>query len=73
MNREQILNLKVGDKIERSLLGTGHFTLTTITEIFAQSVNVKNQAYACIYTDFGDNSQISGSVTEGDSRYFRLP
>jgi hypothetical protein len=74
MNREQIMNLKVGDPIERSLLGNGQWERTTVTQIFGRGVNVKGNAYVCLYTAFGMSAEMSGSAIESDKgQYFRLP
>lgn len=72
MDREQIHNLKVGDLIERDLLGTGQYTLTVVTEIFGRGTDLKGNAYICLYTRFSETSQISTSVTEGETR-LRIP
>lgn len=72
MNRDQILNLKVGDPIERSMLGTGPYIATVVTEIFGRGFDFKGRAYICLYTRFGETSQISTSVTEGET-YLRIP
>jgi hypothetical protein len=79
MNREEMVALKVGDEIERSLLGYGHFKRVKITSIFATGVTDNpaspehGKAYVCLYTEFGADSTMSGSIREGDGRYFRLP
>ncbi len=73
MNRAQIESLKVGDPIQRSMLGQGQFTETRITEITFRVTNPSGKLCLGIYTEFGTNSSISGTVTEDDDRYFRLP
>lgn len=79
MNREQMFSLKVGDEIERSYIGSGHFERVKIASIFASGITdnpsspLHGTAYVCLYTVFGDNATMSGSIREGDERFFRLP
>jgi hypothetical protein len=78
MNREEMLALKVGDSIERSLVGNDHFETTTVTHIFATGVTDNprsphhGKAYVCLYTRFGPTAEMSGSIREGDDTFFRL-
>lgn len=76
MTREQILGLKVGDVLEQTIDSRNGQPLPgarwgfrgAVTEIFAQSVNVKGKAFACFYTSFGDQgATMSGSVVEGEN------
>ncbi|HEV8364590.1 MAG TPA: hypothetical protein VGQ52_13835 [Gemmatimonadaceae bacterium] len=73
MTRDEIMNLQVGDAIERDLIGTGNWTQTKVTQIFGRGVSAQGLAYVCMYTDLGEGAEMSGSATEGDGRYFRLP
>lgn len=79
MNREQMFSLKVGDEIDRSYLGGGSYETVRITRIFASGVTDNprspehGKAYVCLYTQFGESAEMSGSIREGDERFFKLP
>jgi hypothetical protein len=74
VTREQIDALKVGDVLERTLSTRDGKALPdarygfrgAVTEITARGTSVKGRRYVCFYTQFGENSTMSGSVAEGD-------
>jgi hypothetical protein len=77
MTREEILSLDVGTLLRhtldtahgKALLGARYGAPRAITRIFAQGISDSNKAYVCFYTEFGPNSEISGSITEGSESY----
>jgi hypothetical protein len=79
MNREQMFGLKVGDTIERSYIGEGNFEAVKITRVFACGITNNPQsrqhgkAFVCLYTQFGERAEMSGSIREDEETFFRLP
>jgi hypothetical protein len=75
MNREQIEALKEGDTVERSYLGKGHFTPVIVSRIYGRGVDVMGRAYVLLYTKRSPDatSEMSICVSEGDSRFIRIP
>lgn len=78
MTRDEILNLKVGDKLQatndtcygKALPGAFWQKEREIVEIYAQGVSEwTGKAYICFYCDFGTGTRVSGSLQEGEEFY----
>ena len=81
MTRQQILDLKIGDKLQDTLdlepftglkarPGAIYGKPRKVLEIFARGFNVKGEAYVCFYTEFGTSGgRMSGSASEGEEMY----
>jgi len=78
MTREQVLNLKVGDRVRHTLDTRNGKALPNarygesrqVVEIHAQRVSeYHGRAFVCFYTEFGPTSRISGSCGEGEEYY----
>jgi hypothetical protein len=78
MTRNQVLNLKVGDKVRhtmdacngKALPGARYGEPKRVVNIHAQEVSeYHGRAYVCFYTEFGPTSTISGSCQEDQETY----
>lgn len=58
---EWINNLKVGDLVPNCF-----GNLNPITEIHARGTDINGRLYICLYTQYHENSTISGSFKEGE-------
>jgi hypothetical protein len=74
MTRQQIEDLKVGDKIQRRYPTLHGQPLPqsrwgepeVVTRIFARGVSVRGKAYVCFDTRWSPNSEMSARVSEGE-------
>lgn len=78
MTRNQVLNLKVGDKVRHTMDARNGKALPNarygepkkVVNIHAQEVSgYHGRAYVCFYTEFGPTSTISGSCSENEEYY----
>lgn len=77
ITHEQIKRLAVGDEIAqvsptRNSLPVPESRIgpfRRIVEIFARGTDLRGREFVCCYTEFGQNSQISASLKEGEGHY----
>src|SRR5437870_5348682 len=77
MNREQIESRTVGSRLRftmdtahgKALPAARYGSAREVVEITYRGTSDKGRAYVGGYTEFGENSRISFSITEGEESY----
>jgi hypothetical protein len=65
MTRQQIESLQIGDLVPNCF-----GQMKPITRITCKSEDIKGKFFACFYQKFGETSEMSHSVKEGESMIF---